>query len=207
MTQKLISIGAEAKIYLKGNKIIKKREQKKYRHPILDEKIRKQRTRHEAKILYKSKKLGINVPLIFNLNKKYEPQKKYDIEIEYIKGEKLSENLDNYNKEKQFNIMKKIGKEIAKIHENDIIHSDLTTSNMILKDNEIYLIDFGLSYISKKIENKAVDLHLLKQALEARHYKNHKMLFLNFLKEYKHKEKQKIIERLKAVEKRGRYKH
>lgn len=36
---------------------------------------------------------------------------------------------------------------ICKIHELGIIHGDLTTSNMMMnKDNEIVLIDFGLSY-------------------------------------------------------------
>lgn len=36
---------------------------------------------------------------------------------------------------------------IFRLHQQGIIHGDLTTSNMILKDNKLYLIDFGLSYI------------------------------------------------------------
>ena len=72
---------------------------------------------------------------------------------------------------------------------------------------KIFLIDFGLGYISNKIEDKAVDLHLLKHALEARHFKNWKILFEEFEKGYKkNKDSKKIIERLIAVEKRGRYK-
>ncbi len=72
---------------------------------------------------------------------------------------------------------------------------------------KIYFIDFGLGYISKKIEDKAVDLHLLKQALEARHFKNWEVLFKEVLKGYEdYKESNKVLERFKAVEKRGRYK-
>ena len=103
--------------------------------------------------------------------------------------------------------MKKVGEQTAKLHQNSIIHGDLTTSNMILKDSQIFLIDFGLGFISAKIEDKAVDIHLIKQALEAKHFQNHEELFQNFLKGYKWKDSKKVIERLKVVEKRGRYKH
>ncbi|MCL5018601.1 MAG: Kae1-associated serine/threonine protein kinase, partial [Candidatus Pacearchaeota archaeon] len=70
-----------------------------------------------------------------------------------------------------------------------------------------YLIEFGLGFFSRKAEDKAVDLHLLKQALEAKHFKNWKELFEEVKKGYKDsKESQKVLERLLAVEKRGRYK-
>ena len=187
--------------------ILKERTNKKYRHPIIDEQIRKRRTKHEAKLLYKAKAAKINVPKIININKKLEPTDKYNLQIEYIKGDKLSDTLNKYREKKQFSTMQKLGEQVALMHKNNIIHSDLTTSNTILKDNKIYLIDFGLGYISQKIEDKAVDLHLIKQALEAKHFQNHEQLFKNFLKSYKFEESEKIIERLKVVEKRGRYKH
>ena len=176
----------------------------------------------------------------------------------YIEGKKLSEHLDFFPLNKQKEIMKIIGQETAKLHDNDIIHGDLTTSNMIfIEDNmsatqinknfndensrtnkkggllinnlengseqsellggnkqalassnfKIYFIDFGLGFISKKIEDKAVDIHLLKQALEAKHFTHWETLFNEFLKGYKHsKEADKVLERLKQVERRGRYK-
>jgi len=207
MTKKLIQEGAEAKIYLKNNLILKERSKKKYRHPIIDLQIRKRRTKHEAKLLYKAKVAKINVPKVFNINKKLEPTDKFNLQIEYLDGDKLSDTLNKYSQEKQFSTMQKLGRQVALMHSNNIIHSDLTTSNTILKENKVYLIDFGLGYISPKTEDKAVDLHLIKQALEAKHFQNHKQLFENFLKSYKFKESQKIIERLEIVEKRGRYKH
>ena len=199
---KIISQGAEAKIILdeKRNLIIKDRISKSYRLKELDEKIRKQRTKAEKKLLEKACKI-INAPNPL-------PLKDFDkIKMPFIKGKKLSENLDNFPIIKQKEIMKQIGESIAKIHDADIIHGDLTTSNIILSEEKVFLIDFGLGYISKKIEDKAVDLHLLKHALEAKHFKNWKILFERFLEGYKkEKESKKILERLIAVGKRGRYK-
>ena len=174
----------------------------------------------------------------------------------YINGKKISEHLDGFPFEKQKEILEVIGQEVAKLHDADIIHGDLTTSNMILVEGEkipahlhsqinktdnnkqqleslstltiskrslvtksdakelisnnfkIFFIDFGLGFISNKVEDKAVDIHLLKQALEAKHFKNWQVLFEEFLKGYKtSREENKVLERLKAVEKRGRYRH
>lgn len=202
MTSKIISQGAEAVIILKDNLIVKDRIKKSYRIKELDEKIRKQRTRAEKKLLEKATKI-INAPDPF-------PIKEFDkIEMLFIKGKKLAESLDSFSINKQKLICNKIGQEIAKLHDAEIIHGDLTTSNMILtKEGKIFLIDFGLGYISNKIEDKAVDLHLLKQALEAKHFKNWKILFEGLEKGYKDsRESKKVLERLVAVEKRGRYKH
>ncbi len=265
--KKVLYQGAEAKIFLneKEGLVIKDRIPKSYRIKELDDKIRKQRTKAEKKLLEKASKI-INAPNPL-------PLKELNIiQMPYIEGKKLSEHLDNFPLEKQKGIMKTIGEETAKLHDNDIIHGDLTTSNLILVDvsatqNElndnkessvnnkqcqkvlstlnipkrsratsrvsdnpirvglgvmmksdvkqlisnnpkIFFIDFGLGFISKKIEDKAVDVHLLKQALEAKHFTHWEVLFDEFLKGYSNsKEAKQTLERLKAVEKRGRYKH
>ena len=73
---------------------------------------------------------------------------------------------------------------------------------------KIFFVDFGLGFISSKAEDKAVDIHLLKQALEAKHFTNWKILFQQFLEGYKtSKNSGQVLERLKTVEKRGRYRH
>jgi len=204
MIKKLLQEGAEAKIFLIKEKgktfVVKERTGKKYRLKELDEKIRKRRTKSEIKLL---KKAGV----VVNCPKVLE-EKSYDIKLEYIVGKKLSENLDSFPLEKQKYFLEKIGEILAKIHNENIIHGDLTTSNLIVKKEKIYLIDFGLGSISNKIEDKAVDLHLFKQALEAKHSKNFKNLFQIFLTKYKKEERdsKEILERLVAVERRGRYK-
>ena len=230
--EKIIQLGAEAEIILKNKFIIKRRIPKKYRLKELDEKIRKLRTRSEAKILEKAFAI-IPVPKILKAD-----ENKKEIFMEFIDGKKLSENLDLFDLKKQKEICAQIGKSVAKLHDADIIHGDLTTSNMIYVDNlkkniksndklnsgfsvntfsgwgggdkngfQIFFIDFGLGFISHKIEDKAVDLHLLKEALEAKHFQYWEILFQNVLHGYKiSKDFHKTITRLEKVESRGRYK-
>lgn len=189
--------GAEAIINIKKNEVIKDRIKKNYRIPTLDEKLRKQRTKKEAKLLVKSFNI-ISVPKLIK-------QEDYRLKLEYIKGKKLSESLDKLNNPEA--VCKKIGQNISKLHDNNIIHGDLTTSNMILKEREVYFIDFGLGFESSKIEDKAVDLHLIKEALEARHYKHFDKFFNAVMKGYKiSKNSKEVLKRLELVEKRGRYK-
>ena len=201
MKEKIIQHGAEALIILKEN-IIKRRIKKSYRISEIDEKIRKQRTRSEAKLLEKAYKI-ISTPKMINAN-----EERKEIAMEFINGKRISECLNSFSKIRQLKICGQIGREVAKLHDLNIIHGDLTTSNMILKKSEIYFIDFGLGFISHKPEDKAVDLHLLREALEAKHFENWELLINEVFENYKKSKDSKIVfERLKKVEKRGRYKH
>jgi len=224
MKPQILQQGAEATISLKDNQIIKNRIKKSYRLPELDTKLRTRRTKSEAKIISKLK-TTINVPKIISVDAN-------QIIMQYINGKKLSDYLEKLDYKR---ICKQIGETLTKLHNQDIIHGDLTTSNMIYveakkqKDNldnsktikankqtsnnkisnnnfKIYLIDFGLGFHSKKIEDKAVDLHLLKQALEAKHFKIVDESFKIIIKNYKANQYKLIINRIKAIESRGRYK-
>ena len=203
MKPKIISQGAEAIIYLENDTVTKHRISKSYRHPELDKKIIKSRTKAETKLLKKASEF-VNVPFPEDqetINK---------IVMPFIDGLKLSEHLDSFEQTKQEKIMFELGKSIGKIHKEGIIHGDLTTSNIIYKDKKIYLIDFGLGYFNGKYEDKGVDIHLLKQALEAKHFKNWQILFNEFEIGYRSInpiEAQKVFDKMKAIEKRGRYKH
>src|SRR3989338_839758 len=185
----ILAQGAEAIIIHESSNVIKDRVSKGYRHPVLDKKIIKSRTKSEAKILEKASRLiPVPVPSKIEFN---------EITMPFIAGQKLSEKLENLDYK-------------------NIIHGDLTTSNMIWVDNSdkeckikskdfhqisskdialnkskkevaelvqatsnsrevvskkplgvLHFIDFGLGFISNRIEDKAVDLHLIKQALEA----------------------------------------
>jgi len=196
--KQIIQQGAEAIISLKKEIITKNRIKKSYRLPILDQRLRKQRTKKESKILEKTSKL-ISVPTLIKTDEKEK------IEMQFIDGKKLSEHLDTIPN--SLEICKLIGNNIAILHDNNIIHGDLTTSNMIYSNNKLYFIDFGLSFESNKAEDKAVDLHLIKQALEAKHFSNFQSFFTSVIEGYKiSKHFKETIKRLKSVEKRGRYK-
>ena len=193
---KQIAKGAEARLYRDVDALVKERVRKGYRVSELDLELRKARTRHEARLLEKLKAAGLKVPKLLKCS-----EEKNKIEMEFIDGKKLSENFI-------LPACTQIGAAVAALHAIDIIHGDLTTSNMILKGKELYLIDFGLSYHSNKIEDKAVDLHLLKQALQSKHHTVWEKAFKLFLKGYrKYKDQALVLARLERVEQRGRYKH
>jgi TP53 regulating kinase and related kinases len=199
---KIIAQGAEAIISLNENVILKDRVRKSYRLPELDEKIRKSRTKRESKLLEKASKL-INVPKVLQTEK-------FNLNLEFINGERLSETLHKHSEKEQFQILNQIGEQVSTLHESNIIHGDLTTSNTILKEKKVFIIDFGLGFISLKLDDKAVDLHLIKQALEAKHFQNHEELFKQFLEGYRKQNNEqafKVLKQLEKVEARGRYKH
>ncbi len=196
---KILFQGAEAKLYKEKDNLVKERFSKKYRHTVLDEKLRKSRTKREVKVLLKLKEL--NFPCSHYIN---HDENTMQITMDFIDGSLLKDVF-----EKDFKLHAQlIGKNIALMHKNGIIHGDLTTSNMIFYKNELYFIDFGLSFFSNKIEDMAVDLHLLKQALESKHYSVFERAFDIVLSEYAKyfKDADKVVKRLKVVEKRGRYK-
>ena len=196
-SMKQISSGAEAIIYQHNELILKDRIKKDYRISTIDEQLRKFRTNREAKVLEKLENINFPAPRLISKEKTH-------IKMQYLDGKQLKAVLEKspakYGKE--------IGKLLAELHNNNIIHSDLTTSNMILKDKDIYFIDFGLSFFSHKVEDKAVDLHLLKQALESKHYKCFEKCFRAVLEAYKanFKDSETVLQRLEKVELRGRNK-
>ena len=202
MNEKILQQGAEAVIILnEKDRVIKRRVKKSYRLPSIDENIRKLRTRSEGKLLEKAGKI-VNIPRIIKID-----EKSKEIVMDFILGQKLSDTLDSFPLDEQRDICRQIGEQVALLHDAGIIHGDLTTSNMILSGNKVFFIDFGLGFHSHKIEDKAVDLHLLKQALEAKHFQNWHVLISEVLKGYeKSKEHKRVLEQLKKVEARGRYK-
>ena len=199
MSEKVIQQGAEAVLIKRGKELLKRRVRKGYRLSELDNKIRKRRTRKETKLLLKAGKL-IPVPEV-----KSTDESSSEITMGFLAGKKLSESLDKMKNWRE--VCVKIGENIAKLHDADIIHGDLTTSNMIWSDNKLYFIDFGLGFENGRVEDKAVDLHLIKQALEAKHFIHWEKFFKAILKGYKTSKKFKdVMERFEKVEKRGRYK-
>src|SRR3989344_5818434 len=195
---RIIKQAAEAIIYRHGNEVIKERIKKAYRIDDIDLKLRKSRTRKEAKLLEKVE----NAPKVLGAD-----EKRMKIRMEFIDGKLVKNVLDGMDKKRRSLILREIGGKIARMHDNDIIHGDLTTSNMIIKD-KIYFIDFGLGFISNKIEDKAVDMHLLRQALESKHCKHSEESFKEILEGYKlSKNWREVLNRLEKVEKRGRYKN
>mmetsp|Transcript_43786 Transcript_43786/g.53721 ORF Transcript_43786/g.53721 Transcript_43786/m.53721 type:complete len:233 (+) Transcript_43786:236-934(+) len=213
--KKLLFQGAEAKIYKsKWNDkitIIKQRFTKIYRHPILDKRLRIQRSNAEVKSLKKAKEIGINVPDVY-----YYDKQNACIHMEYIECDNVKTILNKYydKNNKKYNdkckdIVGIMGKYIGKMHGCDMIHGDLTTSNMLYnEDNKIlYLIDFGLAQQgSAKWEQKAVDLYVMERAFISTHPDSECLIdvfYSNYKDNYKSGQKT-VMKRLENVRMRGR---
>jgi len=185
-----VNSGAEADIYKTNifdqNVFIKQRIPKNYRNKKLDDKIIKTRNKQEANLLKKIKNLNLNTPFVFYVG----PNK---IIMQEIKN-------DNKHERQLY----EIGEKIAELHNNDVIHGDLNLINIITNNKQIYFIDFGLGFVSRKIEDKATDLLVFKKTLKSS--SKTKDFWEKILDGYCSTTKEKkIFENIKAIEKRGRY--
>lgn len=178
---KLFKQGAEGRIftgtYLGQPTIAKERFQKEYRHPDLDSSLTKERMKRESRALIKCKCAGIRTPTIYLVD-----FKRRTIFMQYlvysITVKNFIESALEYDVEA---ISVQIGEVLGKMHTNNIIHGDLTTSNMLLVNKndelsfnkienlEIVFIDFGLAHVDGSDEDKGVDLYVLERALVSTH--------------------------------------
>lgn len=147
--------GAEATVEV-GDTAVKRRPKKGYRHPDLDMRLRRERTEDEARLLERAAKYGVAVPGLVEASE-------FELEMEMVNGDRLKHRLPDTD------VMERLGTEVAKLHSCQIIHGDLTTSNVVVSSGEPFLIDFGLAYNSERAEDRAVDIHLLHQVLNSSH--------------------------------------
>lgn len=184
---------AEAIIEFKDGFVFKRRIRKRYRIKEIDERIRKERTKSEAKLISEARRKGIPTPIIFDIFD-------YTLVMERIEGDLVREVITPH-------ISEQIGELVGKLHRNGIIHGDLTTSNLILgSDNILYLIDFGLSFFDSSIEARGVDVHVFFQSLKAT-CKSWEELKESFIKGYTRSlpDALQVLTRVSEIERRGRY--
>ena len=205
----LIKKGAEASLYLtdwhERKVIMKKRLPKKYRPSKLDEHIRAYRTIHEPQLIHEAKKAGVPTPTVFLVD-----LKNATVIMEFIEGKQVKQLLNEVTTSERQQLCLKIGELIGMLHENGIIHGDLTTSNMILdSEGKIFFVDFGLGEKTKELEARGVDLHLMKRALQSTHFRFTEECFDAIIRGYSKvlgaEVVKDILVKIKEIERRGRY--
>lgn len=204
--KKILYQGAEAEIrlsnYMDQTVVQKKRIRKSYRIKNIDDRLISYRTKEEAKLMIDARNHGVAIPIIYDVD-----LENGTITMEYLKGKRIKDIFNDLSEAERARICKKIGESIAKLHNHDIIHGDITTSNMILLDDKIHFIDFGLGEKNSEIEAKGVDLHVLMEAIESTHSKYSKS-FDYVLEGYKKELKQDanaVIKKIEEIVNRGRY--
>ncbi|XP_016397341.1 TP53-regulating kinase-like [Sinocyclocheilus rhinocerous] len=212
----MIKQGAEARVYrgtfLGRSVIIKERFPKLYRHPEVDEKLTRRRTTQEVRSILRCRRAGISAPVVYFVD--YTTHCIFLEDIIHsvsVRDHIASAQASEQNPQHLQTLADKIGEILAQMHDEDVIHGDLTTSNMLLvsgaedQNMKLVLIDFGLSYISALPEDKGVDLYVLEKAFLSTHPRT-ETLFERLLKSYSASSKKSsaVIKKLDEVRLRGR---
>lgn len=161
-----------------------------YRHPALDARLCKQRMLQELRCITRARQMCdrsvVSVPAIFAVLGD-------TILMEYVCDAKtVKDALQQACADEQLarRLGGMIGAAVAEVHNADIIHGDLTTSNMLLcspapagseRQQRLVLIDFGLAQVSKMAEDRAVDLCVLERTMQSTHTKAYPLLVTNHL--------------------------
>ncbi len=143
--------GAEAVIELGTIDATKRRVEKRYRAPELDRRLRHERTRSEARLLAAARRAGVPTPIIRDIDGT-------TIVMERVQGEVLKAALAPDR-------LRAAGEAVGRLHGAGIVHGDLTSSNMIVRGDQVVVIDFGLAQATEELEARGVDLHVFLQTL------------------------------------------
>ncbi|MEM2096457.1 MAG: Kae1-associated kinase Bud32 [Candidatus Caldarchaeum sp.] len=199
---RLLRVGAEAvvkAVYWRGLKLVgKHRVPKRYRNELIDARVRRTRTAHEAKVLSYLSSNGVPVPLLLFLD-----LQQSIIYMQMIEGVELRHAPDPSGHAVQ------LGRVVGLMHELNLAHGDLTLTNIIVNNSGLWLIDFGLSIFNAELEDKAVDLHLLDRSVRSSLPSASQLFFNRFLEGYKQvvgtDTAGRTIYKMKSIRMRGRY--
>ena len=185
--------GAEATVGFEDGRFVKRREQKGYRDEGLDDRIRRRRTRREARALHDARGAGVPTPPVLDV----------DVRDATLSVEALGEDLSG---EVTAEEARRMGEHLARLHESGTAHGDPTTRNAVREDGEgrVFLVDFGLSYTTHHVEDFGMDLHVFRSAVRGT-TENDEEILEAFDDGYDWDRADAVRARLREIEGRGRY--
>ncbi len=186
--------GAEAIVTVDADagRVRKRRVPKSYRHPVLDERLRRERTTLEARLTNLARREGVPTPLVYDVD-----LREATLEFEYVGETDLREALTADR-------VAAVGSHLATIHRAGVVHGDPTTRNVRVDADRTYLIDFGLGFHTDHVEDYAMDLHVFEGSLVGT-ADEPAPLRDAFREGYEAVGDRAVLERLRDVEGRGRY--
>ena len=197
--------GAEAEVsfseFLGMESVVKTRLPKRYRASILDDRIRLSRMRNETKLMVDARKGGVRTPVIYDID-----IENCSIVMERVEGATVKSALNDDSRDNN-KICRMIGEAIAGLHNARICHGDLTTSNMILtNDDTICILDISMGKYPAELEDLGVDIHLLERAFNSAHPEL-STEFDEVLRSYSNtmKDARAVMTKVEDIKKRGRY--
>lgn len=197
-------IGAEARLdsarWMERDVVVKQRVVKGYRHPELDRSLQSFRIRNEVRLMLEARRAGISVPIVYSVD--LEGNR---IMMEEVPGMRVKDALQDAAVDGDA-VCREIGSIAGRLHANDIVHGDLTTSNMLLDGERIVLIDFSLGGKSSETEDKGVDMHLLEEAFHSAHHQRAELYeTVKGSYESSYAGGADVLHKVREIERRGRY--
>ncbi|WP_372912508.1 bifunctional N(6)-L-threonylcarbamoyladenine synthase/serine/threonine protein kinase [Salinigranum sp.] len=189
--------GAEATVTTEGDVVVKRRLRKEYRHPELDERLRRERTVAEARLLSEARRAGVPTPLVRGVD-----LREATLTLQCVGDADLAGALST-------EAARRVGTHLATLHDAGIAHGDPTTRNVRVTagSSTVFFVDFGLGFHTGHVEDHAMDLHVFGQSVEGT-ADTPEPLFDACLAGYLDAggtAAETVVERLRTVEGRGRY--
>jgi N6-L-threonylcarbamoyladenine synthase/protein kinase Bud32 len=215
--------GAESVVEIDrdAGRVVKRRPRKAYRHPALDERLGRERTVLEARLTSGARRLGVPTPVIEALD-----VRERSLTLEYVGDWDLRDLLRtdvefaSSGDAPPAAAVERVARHLATLHDAGIVHGDPTTRNVRVSlpgngeddrssvagtaIDRTYLIDFGLGYHTERAEDHAMDLHVFGGSL-AGTAEDADVLRERFETAYATVGEQRVLDRLREIEGRGRY--
>lgn len=205
----LLYRGAEADLFTfemgPWKAVLKKRVRKGYRAIELDKRIRTERTSREALAMHAVKCLGVRAPTLLEIN-----PNECSIIMTYVHGTSARSALDSTSPPDSKSILTDLGRQVGLLHGGDIVHGDLTTSNIIIDSGlRTHMLDFGMSSHTSEGEAMGADLHLLERSIATSHTSETRASIRAFLKGYAESvgaaRARAVFKKASTIARRGRY--
>ena len=164
--------GAEATVTIEDDRVVKRRVPKAYRHPDLDDRLRGERTRAEAKLTSAARRVGVPTPVVRDID-----PETGTLVVQRVGTDDLATGVTPAR-------CWAVGRHLATIHGAGFVHGDPTTRNVRITRadraetetgngdggagdtaDRTFLIDFGLGYHTGHTEDRAMDLHVFQQSV------------------------------------------
>lgn len=155
-------------------------------------------------MIHHAKDAGVEAPYLFDVDLPGST-----LVMEYVEGVRVKDLLGAQGGVDVASVFDEFGQDTAKLHAAGIMHGDLTTANVVMRDGRLVLIDFGLSTRTMRIEDHAVDLRLIKETLAGAHagVSGEAMKALNrgYARVLGEARARAVLRQLRSIERRGRY--
>jgi len=184
--------GAESQVRFEDGRVVKRRHERAYRHPALDERLRRERTRTEARLTSQARRAGVPTPVVRDID-----TAESTLTLQYVGDSDLRDGLTEQR-------VRAVARQLATLHGAGFVHGDPTTRNVRVDGDTVFLIDFGLGYYSDDPEDYAMDLHVLGQSLGGTDDDADRLREAS-IDAYRNVGDDNVVTTLREIEGRGRY--